>query len=149
MKKLIALALLASLSSNVSALNLDESIATEAYISSFSNGVLLFNLDAGETVNIYAIGPTKVFCAMATFSDSSKLLFAQRAINYVPINFTARTKDIHLVLCLKDSGISAKNYVLMERGVPAKRTKKEMIDSSNIELINQAKEQISKIIEEK
>jgi len=147
MKKLIILVLVLLSNSNLMALDLDRVTASNGYISSYSDVALFFNLDRGETIDIYTSGSANLFCGMSTIDDSQTLLLAQRTLNLVPITYTAPSKNLYILLCMKSSGLSGNSFVIIERSYSIKRRALSVMNMNEPELINKLLDHMSAIMD--
>ena len=133
--KTIAFALALSLASSVSALDIDRSTGGGFYVSSYSTAAMYYNMNAGEAINIYNYGPTNVFCGVATFSNPAGLLMADY-VSMTPSSFTAPHKDLYLIVCIKSSGISGDNILVLEN-IVKRNSVENVINGSDSALLEQ------------
>lgn len=111
--KIVMMVLILVLTSSSYALDLNKSYGSQHYISSYSNGALFKNLRAGEAIRIYTFGSTNLFCGVSVYGDAGNLLLADRITSFGK-NFISKSNSLHMFLCLKTSGVSGYNFIVIE-----------------------------------
>lgn len=144
--KTIIFALALALTSSVLALDVNKINAGRFYVSSYSNATMFSPIKAGETVFISAFGNTGLYCGVSTISNMTNII-NESSIDERGIYYTARTTDLHAILCIKDGGPSGNNFLLVSDPVPVKRSTSEATYEVNPELSDELQYQMSLINE--
>lgn len=126
--KTIVFVLALALTSATCAFDIDRITAGKFYVSSYSSAVLFYNMNAGSSINIYAHGGPDVFCGVSTLTEPANMLMAD-FLDIRGMTFNAWSKDVYIVLCIKNRGVSGNVILLIEDRVKRSSSKNVINES--------------------
>ena len=141
---LFALAL--TLSANTMALDIDRITGGMFYVSSYSNATLFYNIDAGQSINITRFGGPILFCGVAALDNPGRILTSNYLGTGGTMRFSAFSKNLYIVLCIKASGLSDDSLLVIE-DVVKRSSEQNIINDNDSGLYQQLQDAMDEVFE--